>query len=263
MTKPLTAFALAACLIGMVSPVFAQDRAATLNDMFKEANNAFWSGDYEKAADLYAGIEELGVRAPGLSFNRATAEERLGNLGDAVLHYERVLRRDPGHEDTIYNLTIIRDYIARRANEDGRDADLAPHAGPWRAILDRFSPRSAAFAFLAFHMALFVILILRRFVRSEMTRLTLGVLIGVLVILTFATGAVAVGKYDQEVNLHEAIVTHGETLDVMEGPSSDIRRFILEEGSRVRVLETQDDWTKLRDDQGRDGWVRTKQLGEI
>ena len=263
MTKLLTAFALAACLIGGVAPALAQDRAATLDEMFAEANNAFWSGDYEKAADIYARIEEIGVRAPGLSFNLATAEERLGNLGDAVLHYERVLRRDPGHEDTIHNLTIIRDYIARRANEDGRDADLAPHAGPWRTILDRFSPKSAAFAFLAFHIALFAILILRRFVRSEMTRLTLGVLIGVLVILTLATGAVAIGKYDQEVNLHEAIVTQNGTLDVMEGPSSEIRRFILEEGSRVRVLETRDDWTKLRDDQGRDGWVKTEQIGEI
>jgi len=236
---------------------------ASVEDLFDKANEAFWAGEYEKAAQTYSQLEELGVRSPELSFNLATAEARLGNLGRAVLHYERVLRREPGHEDTVHNLTTIRDFIARRASEAGRDADLAPAAGPWRAVLDRFSPKSAAVAFLVFHLALFTLLIARRFVNAEMARLTLGVLVGVLAVLTVSTGSVCTGKWDQERNLHEGIVLVGDTVDVMEGPDSEVKRFALEEGSRIIIVEETDGWVKIRDDQGRDGWTRDDQIGEI
>jgi len=236
---------------------------ATVKELFGKANEAFWKGDYEKAAETYSHLEELGVRSPELSFNLATAEARLGNLGHAVRHYERVLRRDPGHEDAVHNLSVIRDHIARRASEAGRNADLSPAVGPWRAVLDRFSPDSAGFAFLAVHLALFAVLLLRRFITAEMARLTTGVLAGILAALTLATGAVCLGKWDQETHLREAVVLAGDTMEVMEGPGSKIKRFYLEEGSRVVVVEESEGWLKIRDDQGRDGWARAEEIGEI
>jgi tetratricopeptide (TPR) repeat protein len=237
--------------------------ARSLASMFDEANNAFWEGEYDKAAELYAELEELGARSSVLSYNRGTAEARLGNLGRAVQHYERALRRDPGHADALYNLTAIREFIARRASEQGRDADLAPAVGPWRAVLDRFSPSSAALAFLVLHIALFGVLIFRRFVVAETPRLTLGVLAGVLAVLTLATGAVTAGKWNQAVSAKEAIVVNRGTVEVMEGPKSQVKRFVLDEGSRVVLLEERDAWVKLRDDQGRDGWAPEETIGEI
>ena len=165
MTPRRIAFAVIAA-VAFAAASSAAAESGNLAGLFNEANTAFWAGDYAKAASTYARLEELGASSAELSYNRATAEARLGNLGRAVQYYERVLRREPGHEDAVQNLSIIREYLARRASEAGRNADLAPATTAWRALLDRFSPRSAAFAFLLFHLALFSALVARRFARA-------------------------------------------------------------------------------------------------
>jgi tetratricopeptide (TPR) repeat protein len=253
----------AACAALLLGGSAAPASSGNLEQMFGAGNAAFWNGDYAKAAKAYAELEELGVKSLELDYNRATAEARLGNLGRAIQYYERVLRREPGDEDTVHNLAVIREYLARRASESGRNADLAPATTAWRALLDRFTPRSAAFAFLLFHLALFGALAARRFVRGEGLRLSLGVAVGVLAILTTATLAIAVGKWRQETHEPEAIVVRPISMDVVEGPSSAVRRFALNEGSRVRVLEAREGFVKIRDDEGRDGWAKAGDLGEI
>ncbi len=237
--------------------------ADSLEAIFKAANNDFWNGEYDKAQKEYERLEKLGVEDAALSYNLGTAYARLGKLGLAVSQYERALKLDPGQDDARYNLGVIREFIARRASEAGRDADLAPAAGPWRATLDRFSARSAALIFLAFHLALFAVLGIRRFVFAEMPRLSLGVLAGVLLVLTVSTFAVALGKWHQNTHEVEAIVVREGSVDVMEGPGSTVKRFAIEEGSRVRYLESRAEWTHLQDGEGRDGWVAADCLGRI
>ncbi|MDJ0765558.1 MAG: tetratricopeptide repeat protein [Myxococcota bacterium] len=238
-------------------------RAESLESVFNSANNAFWNGAYEQAAEHYDRLETLGVRDPALSYNLGTTYARLGALGQAVYHYERALRLDPGHADTHHNLRVIREFLARRANEAGRDADLAPAVTPWRAVLDRFSEPGAALGFLVFHVLLFVVLILRRFISRELPRLSLGVLSGVLAVITAASLSVAIGKWHQRTRVSEAIVVSNGVLDVMEGPASTVKRFNLEEGSRVEVAEEKGDWMHIIDGQGRDGWAPDAALGKI
>jgi tetratricopeptide (TPR) repeat protein len=255
LTGPLLALALvAAPAVGL---------STSLNGLFDEGNNAFWNGDYEKAVKAYDRLEALGARSAVLSYNLGTAEARLGRLGEAVRHYERALSIEPDQEDARYNLGLVREFLARRASEAGRDADLAPAAGPWRAALDRFSPFAAALLFLIFDLALFGVLVVRRFVAGELVRLTLGVTAGVLAALTAATLAVTAGKWHQLSYEREAVVTSRDVTDAVEGPGSAVRRFGIEEGSRVKVLERREGWTRVRDDRGRDGWVRSERVGDI
>jgi hypothetical protein len=237
--------------------------ADSLDSLFQKANNAFWNGDYEAALKDYKRLDGLGVSDPTLSYNLGTAYAMLGKLGMAVQQYERALRLDPGQDDARHNLSVLREFIARRASEAGRDADLAPAAGPWRAVLDRFSSRGAALTFLVFHIALFLVLAIRRFVFAEMPRLSLGVLAGVLVVLTLFTGVVAVGKWYQDHYVKEAVVVADNQTSVMEGPLSAVMRFALEEGSRVTVVEENAAWVRVQDSEGRDGWVPAESLGRI
>ena len=207
----------------------------------------------------------LGVNSATLFYNRATAEARLGHLGRAIQYYEKVLAIQPLDENAVHNLKVIRDYIARRANQQGRDADLAPAAGPWRTILDRFTANSASIAFLIFHLLFFGVLVARRFFRGEWVRLTMGVAAGILFVVSVCMGIVLLGKRHQAYHQHEAVVVTVENglRPVFEGPVNAVKRFDLEEGSRVLILENKRGYAKVRDDQGRDGWVRRETLGKI
>jgi tetratricopeptide (TPR) repeat protein len=250
-----------AALLVMTLP--GNGHAQSLEALFNQANNAFWNGEYEKALKGYQKLEALGVKDAVLFYNIGTTYGRLGELGYAALNYERALKLDPGQDDARHNLGVIREFIARRASEAGRDADLVPAAGPWRAVLDRFSSLGAAVMFVVFHLAFFLVLGVRRFVYQEMPRLSLGVIAGVLFILATATGAVALGKWHQDTHVQEAVVLDPGAIDVMEGPKSEIKRFAIEEGSRVKVLDKSHGWIRLLDGEGRDGWVPSKELGII
>ena len=94
----------------------AESSCRSLDSIFTEANNAFWNGDYEKAAAKYEELEALGVHSPELSYNLATAHARQKRLGKAVQHYERALRLAPGHRDATHNLAKTREFIARKAS---------------------------------------------------------------------------------------------------------------------------------------------------
>jgi tetratricopeptide (TPR) repeat protein len=91
----------------------------SLDSTFSKANNAFWNGDYAKAAELYEKIEDLGARDAVLSYNLGTAYARLGKLGMAVRHYERALRLDPGNSDAMHNLSVLRGRAQRGLGPGG------------------------------------------------------------------------------------------------------------------------------------------------
>ncbi|MCK9522312.1 MAG: SH3 domain-containing protein [Proteobacteria bacterium] len=237
--------------------------ASTLVQKMTAANQLFWQADYTGAAAAYAELETLGVHSYELLYNRATAEARQGRLGVAVQYYEKALRIAPGEADTHHNLQVIRDYIARRASEKGRDAVLAPSVGPVRALLDRFSPNGVAWAFLFFLTAAFGAFVARGFVRVDFARMVLGVVGGVLLAGAVFAGAVTAGKWHVHTQQVEAVAIAPDVLGVHEGPSDTPVRFYLEEGSRVRVLEQRDKWLRIRDDQGRDGWVPRAGAGQI
>ncbi len=241
----------------------ADARSESLDEIYDAGNNAFWNGEYNEAITQYEKLESLDVRSVPLSYNLGTSYARVGKLGSAIRHYERAIKLDPGHTDSHHNIAVIRDHIARRASLEGRDADLTPAVGPWRAILDRFSERGAAVAFLVFHLFLFGMLILRRFVRSEMPRLSLGVVVGILSILTVIAFAIAVGKWHHNKYAEEAVVLTSGALEVKEGPSSEVTRFTVEEGSRVTIAEESAGWTRFVASDGKDGWAPTDELGKI
>lgn len=245
--------------------VSANANASSLEHIFKDANTSFGNGDYKTAIDKYKELEKLGVYSETLFYNRATAEARVGNLGRAIQYYERVLKLAPSNEDTIHNLKVIRNYIAKRANREGRDADLAPASGPWRTILDRFTSTSASVAFLVFYVLFFVFLVLRWVIRGELLRLSLNIAIGIMLVLWLSVGAIVLGKRNQVLNVKEAIVLSQDGIlrPVYEGPNPNVVRYSLEEGSRVQILDTSKEYYKIQDDQGRDGWILKRTLGRI
>ncbi|MBN2527963.1 MAG: hypothetical protein JXR76_16355 [Deltaproteobacteria bacterium] len=261
MTRVMIGILLAGVVISMTSVTMAN----TVEVVFQQANEAFGEGNYAEAIEKYSELEKLGVNSATLFYNRATAESRMGHLGRAVQYYEKVLTQHPLDDNAVFNLKVIRDYIARRANQQGRDADLAPAAGPWRTILDRFTVTSASVTFLVFHLLFFGVLFARRFFVGEWIRLSLGVTAGILLVVSICMGTVLLGKRHQTWYEHEAVVVSVENdlRPVYEGPNEAVKRFDLEEGSRVTILENKRGFAKIRDDQGRDGWVRRETLGRI
>ena len=84
--KPIVALAAftAALLLGS-----AHVSAQSLDRLFAAGNEAYFRGDYARAAANYERLVEAGVHDPDVYFNLATANARSGRYGRAVLFFER------------------------------------------------------------------------------------------------------------------------------------------------------------------------------
>jgi tetratricopeptide (TPR) repeat protein len=80
------------------SPPARADDASRFKELVKQATDAFGRGDFERAIDLCN--EAFAIKPnPRLLYNRARAEEALGNAQQAIADYELYLEREPQTED--------------------------------------------------------------------------------------------------------------------------------------------------------------------
>lgn len=83
--------------------------AQSANEIWDEANEAYNAGKYEVALSAYRRILDEGVQSATLFHNLGNAYYRVGDLGHAVLNYEKALLISPGHKGSLHNLELIFD----------------------------------------------------------------------------------------------------------------------------------------------------------
>ncbi|CAK8725293.1 TPR repeat-containing protein [Candidatus Electrothrix laxa] len=85
----------------------AEEQNAAVS-LFEQANILHTQGEFQQAAEQYSGIiSTYGVSAP-LLYNLANSYAAAGEVGPAVLNYERALRLAPGDVDIQGNVAQVR-----------------------------------------------------------------------------------------------------------------------------------------------------------
>jgi tetratricopeptide (TPR) repeat protein len=86
--------------------------ALSPNSLFKDANQAYQKGDFQKSITLYEQIvRDHGVSSAELHYNLGNAYYRLGDYPSAVLNYERALKENPSDREVLANLQITRNKL--------------------------------------------------------------------------------------------------------------------------------------------------------
>lgn len=84
-----------------------------------QADSAYNADEFRQAADMYLNvIQEEGPSAK-LYYNLGNTYYRLGEMGNAILAYERALRLDPSDKDARNNLDFVNARITDRPGERG------------------------------------------------------------------------------------------------------------------------------------------------
>lgn len=87
----------------------AASLAGTVQDnLFREANEAYSRGDYGQAIKKYAQITDTAGYSAAVLYNLANSYALSGNIGRAILNYERALRLSPNDPDITGNLELIK-----------------------------------------------------------------------------------------------------------------------------------------------------------
>lgn len=105
----------------MIQPAAAQQNAITdlaiANQVMEDAHAAFERGDFSNAMREYVRVAEAGYEAPQVWTNAGTAAYRAGQIGRAVLYYQRATRLNPEYGPALESLAVV-----SPATNEGDDA---------------------------------------------------------------------------------------------------------------------------------------------
>lgn len=216
-------------------------RADTGNTTFNEPNRLFSEGRYADAAVAYETLaRKHGWSAP-LLYDLANAYAQEGNVGRSVLNYERAHVLAPRDPDIAANLAYVR-----------ATAGLPIPVRPWHQTVARFfTPTTwTLLAVLSLWLSGAGLVATRRW-RSR--RLVYATAVAALVGVMSVAAMVVLDR-----NLNHAVVVETKSAPVRVSPfDTAASETTVSEGQDVSIIGHHGDFLRVRDGQGRTGWVQS------
>ncbi len=216
-------------------------RAASPGVSFDEANRLFSQGRYAEAAAELEAIGRLRGWSAPLLYDLANTYAKEGQIGQSILDYERAQVLAPRDADIAANLAYVR-----------ATAGLPVPAWPWHDRLVRLLT-PATWTWLAVTGCFLAGV---GFVARWRWRRRRLVYAAVLAALMGGTAVAATVILDRD--LDHAVVVERKMAPVLvspfEGAASEVS---LSEGEDVSVIGRHDDFVRVRDGNGRTGWVQS------
>ena len=229
------------------------------HQLFGQANRFYEEGAFDRALSGYREIVAQDYESGPLYFNIGNCYYKLGQIGEAVLFYERARRLIPGDEDLEVN----------RALANLRVVDKIPELPKFWPIkvsnsLINLLPRPVLIGVTLSLYLIFIASIILRTLARRGTVWLVGsrsvILSGALLLLC---GLLLVAQIRQ-VQKHDHAVIMVPTVHVMSAPGAEgVEVFTLHEGTRVRIDQASGLWVEIVLPDGNVGWLQAETLEVI
>ena len=225
-------------------------------DRFKQANDLYRQGHYRESAPAYESLVSEGAQSVALFYNLGNAYFKQGQIGKAVLSYERALRFAPHDKEILGNLAYAREFV--------QDKVAGTEPSLWarrlislyeRVTLNLLLASASWFYFLS--ILILCLIILRPGERASLRKW----LILFSILLSVSLSCFGLKLFSERYS--QAIIIARE-VEVRYGPSAqETKAFLLHEGTKCAVREFSGGWALiwLPNDQG--GWVPQESLEQI
>lgn len=226
---------------------------------WEAGNKAYIEGNYEKAIEEYSAIVEGGEYSVKLYYNLANAYFKQGEIGKAILYYNKALRLAPSQDDIRHNLAI-----AESQTKDKIAVIPEFFLNRWLRIV-RNSMSCMAWSLLSLvTFALILSFGILFLLASRIRWRKIGFYCALCASMLFvATTAFAISSRNDMLSHNEAIVL-ASAISVKSSPdNSATDLFVLHEGTKVKMLSEVDEWCEIVIADGKKGWTESKNIEEI
>lgn len=205
------------------------------------ANRLYETNNFKEAAYIYEQLVSGGVSDSVIFYNLGNTYYRLGNLGRAILNYQRAAQLDPRDEDIQSNLILARSQSTLQLPINGPNpltslADLTSH----RLTLNETALIALSLWFLG---AMFVSI--WRHADRENSRKKLQYVWVIIFLLAVMTAASLGSRiYAQHTSPIGVVITPEVTVSSSPGELSPTEIF-LQSGTEVQLLEKRGEWVRL------------------
>jgi len=227
--------------------------------LFNQGNNFYNEKNYEKAIATYHELLKQGLESGGLYYNLGNAYYKTGNIGKAILYYEKARKFLPDNENIRFNLRLVRLKIRDKVERPpqfiifkwGRDFINNLSSISWALVTTILLFLTVVF-FSIFYLSSSPGL--RKFSR------TISIL---LIILAILSSFPLYYRYKLENKEDRGIILVDEIAAIAAPQKNSTTLFLIHEGTKVKILDKDDNWIKIELLDGKQGWINAGSIGVI
>lgn len=228
-------------------------------NLFDEANSAYQEGNYEEAVSKYEEILDNGEASAELYYNLGNSYYKLNKVAPSIYYYEKALQLKPGDEDIQNNIEFARNM----AIDDIEEVEQTG-IGQWiNGLISVFSFSTWAVLGILFSV-FFVILFL--FYYFSHTPLYKRILFGSAIasIILCIVSVIFAFQQQSYIEDNQYAIIFSEEAEVRDEPNlRGDSSFELHEGTKARVLEDFQQWSRIELANGAQGWVQSDNLRKL
>ncbi len=224
--------------------------------LFNQATEAYNNGEYEKAIEAYDSILQNNEHSAALYYNLGNAYYKLNKIPESIYYYEKSLLLNPVDQEVKTNLAYAQNMTL--------DAiDTLPQTGfsrIYKSITSKLTFDQWAYASILC-MVLFVVLYIVFYYNQYSTKKRLafiGSLIALFICVVFIIfAAIEFNSFNTD---NPAIIFADEVAISSEPNETSDEVFVLHSGTKVNVLESLNNYVRIRLSDGKTGWMPEKDL---
>ncbi len=225
----------------------------------QSGDDAYRQGDYEVAVEQYETMLSDGFVSADLYYNLGNAYYRTGQMGRAILNYERALRLEPSMSDAKENLALA----------ESKTIDRIAQLPKWFFVrwVDSLCVNVSPAMWRVIWLILLVltgasVLLFRLGESRAMRKVGLGAGTAFLFLLLIATWLLI--SSTRRFNAHKDAIVMSQTMTVKSSPEEQsVDKLIIHEGTKVTITDSLAGWYKITLANGTTGWCTTENIERI
>lgn len=227
--------------------------------LWEAGNQAYIDGDFEAAVAAYHSIENRGYSSARLYYNMGNAYYKQGQIGRAILYYNRALVLAPSMDDAQYNLEI-----AEAQTKDKIAVVPEFFLNRWMRTL-RSSISCSAWSIMSVLFFGVVLLFVLIFLLGSRIRVRKAGFYGAVVALLLFVVVTLFGISARNTIIDRpGAIVMSSAISVKSSPdraATDL--FVLHEGTKVEISSEIDGWCEVTIADGKKGWTESGHLERI
>ncbi|HEY4194547.1 MAG TPA: SH3 domain-containing protein [Mucilaginibacter sp.] len=227
--------------------------------LYKKANDQYKKGQYQEAVKSYTQIVNGGYQSEAVFFNLGNAYFKLGEIPSALLYYEKAHKLSPGDDDVNFNI-----YFANSKTADKVEPEPEFFVTQWwHSMMLYFSINTlSVFAVLCFIIGC-GLLVLYLFI-PVISLKKLSFYTGIPLLFAGLLFIFIANRQQHYFNDHHQAIIFSGSVNVRSGPGEQAAAlFILHDGTKVNILDSNNGWIKVQLANGNEGWIQQSDIKEI